>query len=315
LGTPAQIFQVGFDIGSADFWVVDKECVTRPCQGNATIYTRRQFNTTASTTYKLQSSSFESAVGAVTVKGVLAQDQFYVAGIGNRNQSFGVANNVTNGFTEVPMDGVLGLGFPSLSVLNSTMGFDGIKSQLDKALFSIFVERKSNLSQPTTNALISYGKKDASNCVSTWNSVNVSVDDYWQFTMSGLKVGNFKSRTNQEAILYTFSPFIVGPQSSIEWIVNATSATWEDAYHLYSTNCSSTTLPDIVFTIGGKDYAIPPNNYLIQLGDKSRCFLTVMPSNLESLGFNWILGAPFLRSFCTAYNFDDKTISFANTKW
>ncbi|KAI1714844.1 eukaryotic aspartyl protease domain-containing protein [Ditylenchus destructor] len=315
LGTPGQVLQVGFDLGSADFWVVDSECTSQACEGNATTYARQKFNKSQSSTYQSQSNNFTSGLGGIEAHGVWASDNFKMAGMSNSSLPFGIINEVTDGFINVPVDGILGLGWPSLSTANSTAVFEAIKSQLDKPIFSLYIERKRDLSQPTTNGVITYGKKDDTNCASTWTDISVSVNEYWQIKSSGFKVGQFKSRGSEEIVLYTFSPILIGPQNDVDWILNATNAKYDDAYKLYSVNCTSGSLPDIVFIIGGKEYAIPPNNYLIQKQDDSSvCYLMIMSANLDVLGFDWILGAPFLRSYCTAYNFGDATISLANTK-
>lgn len=78
--------------------------------------------------------------------------------------------------------------------------------------------RKRDLSQPTTNGVITYGKKDDTNCASTWTDISVSVNEYWQIKSSGFKVGQFKSRGSEEIVLYTFSPILIGPQNDVDWV-------------------------------------------------------------------------------------------------
>lgn len=85
-----------------------------------------------------------------------------MAGMSNSSLPFGIVNEVTDGFINVPVDGkkylviswaypfrrycfrltgILGLGWPSLSTANSTAVFEAIKSQLDKPIFSLYIER------------------------------------------------------------------------------------------------------------------------------------------------------------------------------
>uniref|UniRef100_A0A915DPB4 Peptidase A1 domain-containing protein n=1 Tax=Ditylenchus dipsaci TaxID=166011 RepID=A0A915DPB4_9BILA len=284
VGTPAQTLQVGFDLFSSDVWVVSSECVESSWISNSSsAYQRTFFNQTASSTYSNQSSHFRDSLFHAT--GTWSTDQFNISGLGNSNVSFGLVDSFGSSFPYVPLAGVVGLAWPELSSQNKTAALDAIVDQLDSPVFSIFLERKANLSQPTSKGVITFGKHDDVNC--------------------------------SRAVLFSFYSFLIGPENYVDWIVNATNAEFVDTYGLYSVNCSSSTLPDIVFTAGDRDFAIPPNNYLMQMDtDQSRCFLLVVAANLGDLGIQWVLGAPFLRSFCTAYNFSGNgTISFANTKY
>ncbi|KAJ1374050.1 Inositol hexakisphosphate and diphosphoinositol-pentakisphosphate kinase [Parelaphostrongylus tenuis] len=52
VGTPRQSVALCVDTGTSNLWVIDASCTTVACDGvSGDIYTRRKFNTTASSTF------------------------------------------------------------------------------------------------------------------------------------------------------------------------------------------------------------------------------------------------------------------------
>lgn len=63
IGTPSQDFNVVFDTGSADTWVMSTNCVSLACQGHP------QFNAGASSTYRQNGTEFAIIYGSGQVSG------------------------------------------------------------------------------------------------------------------------------------------------------------------------------------------------------------------------------------------------------
>jgi len=72
------------------------------------------------------------------------------------------------------------------------------------------------------------------------------------------------------------------------------------------------TIPDVVFTIDGKDYKIPGKDTVIQA--QGICLFAFMGADFPPPGPQWILGDVFMRQFYTVFNYVDQTIGFADAK-
>lgn len=83
LGTPPQSFNVIFDTGSSDLWVMGAKCGSTACNNH------RKFDPSMSSTYKGSTTPFSIIYGTGQVHGFMAQDRMAIAGLTVENQGFG----------------------------------------------------------------------------------------------------------------------------------------------------------------------------------------------------------------------------------
>ncbi|KAI7889466.1 aspartic peptidase domain-containing protein [Mucor mucedo] len=126
IGSPAQTFAVTLDTGSADLWVPSTACPASNCPFS-------RFNSAASSTFKTLNKPFGIQYGIGSVNGTYATDTVTVGGATIPNQQFGLAsitqdilqphtsmNNDSSGNqNQVEANGILGMGYPSLTQANS----------------------------------------------------------------------------------------------------------------------------------------------------------------------------------------------------
>ncbi|VDM59872.1 unnamed protein product [Angiostrongylus costaricensis] len=128
-----QTFALLLDTGSSNLWVIDDSCDTEACDGYiGSIYTRRKFNATASSTFHTENSTITIQYGSGWCYGQLAMD----------TQEFLDAEDIADIFGYMPFDGIFGLAWPAISVENVTPPMQNLLPTLDKPLFTIWLDRK-----------------------------------------------------------------------------------------------------------------------------------------------------------------------------
>lgn len=160
IGTPPQAFTVDIDTGSSDIFV-PSNCAGDQC-GN-----HKQFNSRASTTYvdrgqKIQltyvgcSSSFVSSYliplflkGSGQADGDLAQDVVSMQGLTVLNQSFVAVSSESSDFIDEPTDGLIGMGFSSISFSKKPTFFENLiqSRTISKPEFSLHLARNRDGSE------------------------------------------------------------------------------------------------------------------------------------------------------------------------
>ncbi|KAI6220698.1 Protein CBR-ASP-1 [Aphelenchoides besseyi] len=265
IGTPPQPFQIILDTGSSNLWVVDKSCTADECNGLydplfGPVWKKQKYDRSASSTFKKMVVNLKS-----TTDSVLAMETWFKI--------------------YYPVDGIFGLGWPSLAEDNVVPPFFNVQWQLDSRLFTVWLDRHDIVYTPITS------------------------DTYWEFAIQGFSVGSHKNKQASSAISDTGTSFIYGPDEDVLAIIAASHADYDFDSGLYTVPCDSAkNLDDLVFTISGKEIRIPGNEHVLELGDNS-CALGIEYG--FGYDFDWLLGDGFIRTQCNIYDVGNNQIGFA----
>ncbi|TKR88385.1 hypothetical protein L596_012639 [Steinernema carpocapsae] len=310
IGTPPQPFTVVLDTGSSNLWIIDSNCKDITCQKFQGVSPKHRFNTSASTTLKQNWTTFALSYGSGYASGYLATDVLQFAGFQVDDQWFGIANHISEVFGRQPIDGIFGLGWPALAGGYGTPPMQRILNQLDKPLFTVWMDRHVKPSMGGNGGLITYGAIDTKNCAPNIHYVPLTQLAWWRFRMDNVRVGSFHSGSG-DAISDTGTSFIVGPRSAVDRIAEKLSATYDKDIDMYLISCDTHGLPDIELVIGGETYSIPPLEYVRDLNfGGGTCALGVQRQP-DNVAITWILGDVFIRSYCQIYDIGNQRIGFA----
>ncbi|EYB92364.1 hypothetical protein Y032_0195g1502 [Ancylostoma ceylanicum] len=267
VGTPEQNVTLVLDTGSSNLWVIDDACRSEACNGfPQSGYTKHKFNTKMSMTFKKEERSFSLFYGSGSCNGYLATDAVSFAGLKILKQEFGVATTIADVFGYQPVDGILGLGWPDLAVEKVVPPMQNILSELDKPIFTVWLDRKVKPSAGGTGGLITYGDFDLKNCAKDVTYVKLSSLTYWQFPIQGFSVGNFSQTETEQVISDTGTSWIGAPSSVVDAVAREIGAEFDSYNQLYTVPCSTMKeKPDLVFTIDGVKYNIPSVEYILDL--------------------------------------------------
>ena len=318
IGTPPQgPFQVVFDTGSSNLWVPSIKCSLSDiaCQ------IHHKYDSSKSSTYKPNGTAFSIQYGSGAVSGILSQDTVTVAGIAVIGQTFGEAikqPGIT--FVAAKFDGILGMGYPAISVDGVTPLFYNMISQnlVDSPVFGFYLDRDE---ESAVGGELLLGGTDPSHFVGDLSYIDVSREGYWQFKLDGImvaeKIGPYCSGGCQ-AIADTGTSLLAGPASEVEALNKQLGAIKLPIVNEYVFDCKTLdSLPTVSMVIGGKTFDLTPDQYVLNIteGTTSLCLSGFLGIDLPpSVGIQWILGDVFIGVYYTEFDVGKNRVGFALSK-
>lgn len=313
IGTPAQTFKVVFDTGSSNLWVPSKNhasmCIA--CM------LHKKYDSSTSSTYKKDGRDFEIHYGSGSMKGALSKDTVCIGDLCAKDQGFAEASNLPGlAFIMAKFDGILGMGYPEISVDIVTPVMNSLIEQ-DKVdpIFGFWLNR-----DPTAKnggeMVVGGIDKDHYTGEITW--APVTKKGYWQFDMSGISINGKDVACDGSctAIADTGTSLIAGPKDEVAKIQQAIGAT-PLAQGEFSIPCDKIdSLPEITLKIAGRDFVLTGKDYTIKMNamGRTQCISGFMGIDLpEKLGKLWILGDDFIGKYYTIFDFGNNRVGFADS--
>ncbi|XP_039196635.1 renin [Crotalus tigris] len=313
IGTPAQIFKVVFDTGSANLWVPSHQC--SPLYSACVAHNR--YDSSESSTYKQNGTEIVLLYAQGYVKGFLSQDIVRVADI-PIIQLFAEAIALPfNPFMYAHFDGVLGMGYPKQAIDGVIPVFDKIISErvLSEKVFSVYYSRNSQLN---TGGEIILGGSDPSYYTGDFHYVSISREGYWQVDLKGVSIENNIVICHEgcTAAIDTGSSFVSGPASSISVLMKTIGATLVEEED-YVIECKKIhLLPDISFHLGDMTYPLSSSTYVLKHSKYGKELCTLAFSAIDippPFGPLWLLGATFIKQYYTEFDRQNNRIGFATS--
>ncbi|XP_077171110.1 cathepsin D-like isoform X2 [Paroedura picta] len=332
IGTPKQRFTVIFDTGSSNLWVPSSSC----CLAHLACWVHSHYRSFFSCTHEADKSEFEIHYGSGSLKGFLSRDVLTIGNMTIKNQTFAEATEMPGlVFVAAKFDGILGLGYPSISVNNVTPPFDHMMKDkmLQKNLFTFHLCNTNYVSQDHGGE-ITFGEINHNAYEGEIQYHAVTRKAYWQIKMDKVTVDAFSEercwpwkmfdassgkicKDGCSGIVDTGTSLITGPSEEIQALHEAIGA--EHAFGgQYLIDCEKlSTLPNVTFYLGGKPYTLTPDVYTLKV---SRMKMTACVSGFMSLdipapiGPLWILGDVFLRQYYSIYDRDNDRVGLARSK-
>jgi len=310
IGTPPQTFRVIFDTGSSNLWVPKVGC--KHC-GLPLIGKKNKYDHQTSSTYVEDGADFEIMYGSGSVSGFFSKESVTIADdIVVEGQRFGEiedAGGLGLAYSIGKFDGILGLGFTSISIDGATTVFENALKQnkLDQPIFSFYLGDNAP-------GELTFGGYDASKFEGDLNFVHLDAATYWQITLDKIAAGDFEKESSDKitAIVDSGTSLLTGPKADVAKIAAAVGAT-PNIVGEYTIDCKNLdNIPDVTFTIGGIEYTIPGKKTVIQA--QGTCLFAFMGIDFPAPGPQWILGDVFMREYYTVFNYNDKTVGFAKAK-
>jgi len=281
------------------------------------------FDGAKSSTYKKDGQSFQITYGTGSCSGYIATDKVCLGDL-CVNNGFGVATSLAPFFADQPLDGILGLGFQQLAVDHIK---PPVQSMIDQKLLAnpwFTVWMTMTHAENETGGLITLGDHDKQHCSEQIDWLPLSSATYYQIALDGVKVGSkdgeeelvlFSPADNlgAQAISDTGTSLIAGPARQIAQICEKLGGTLDQTQGVYMVPCDAAqTLPPVIFSTNGKEFAVSAKNYVLQLSEADkRCFLGFQGFPSSGFGPSWILGDCWIREYCQIYDMGSQRLGLA----
>ncbi|KAH7886974.1 aspartic peptidase domain-containing protein [Phlebopus sp. FC_14] len=315
VGTPPKNFTVDFDTGSADLVLPGAVCDST-CNG----HTRYDPTQSSSSVNINQTFSLSYGDGS-NVQGEQYVDNVFVGGYEAKNQTLGAASTYSSGFqvSAFPPDGLLGMGFPAISLYNAQPVFQTLVSSgaVKEAVFSFALS-----SDPGRSELLIGGTDTSLYQESTMVYIPVKVEAYWQIALDGLTRPGMNGTSDvvlvnktsyAEAIIDTGTTLIVTSDSNAEqFYANVTGATPNSDIGggVWNVPCDAIDSLVPTLTFGGHAFTLSPSTF--NLGPASNGSTDCVAGLAGGGSDFWIVGDVFLQNVYTVFDVGNSRIGFAD---
>ncbi|KAI8043520.1 hypothetical protein M5D96_004852 [Drosophila gunungcola] len=245
----------------------------------------------------------------IALSGFQSQDTVNIAGFSIQNQTFAEITNAPEAlaFLKSEFVGILGLGFSNIAIDGITPPFFNLVAQglIKKPVFSIYLNRKGT--DAVNGGELILGGTDPGLYSGCLTYVPVSTAGYWQFTMESATVNGFSFCKNCEAILDVGTSLIVVPEENLNAINHILGIDHDHSSSVFFVDCFRIShLPDIIFTIGHREFRLKSTDYVLRYGQSCISGFTSLRGNKLL-----ILGEIFLGVYYTVYDTVNKLIGMA----
>jgi len=307
--------RVVFDTGSTNLWVASVLCKLSPCSHEKA---SKFYNPKKSLTQKEfvtkegapSTSDIDIVFGTGELKGPLRVDTYRVGPMAVKHQPFAMIREMTGRvFESFPFEGILGLGFPSLSFGGITPFFEHVIDQklLKNNEFSFYLN-----ADPTKPSAILWGGVNKSLYTGPIRMFPVVQPHYWAIELVDFRIGDksYGDGGMKRLIFDSGTTFFTAPPMIYDEVVHRLKPAPCSAVESDSERYAP--LVYVLRSASGKKYELTLPQDIYMLGDSSQgasaldeghCKPAFMQLDVpRQYGPAMILGEVFMRSFFTVFS-------------
>jgi len=312
IGTPPQDFNVVFDTGSSNLWVPSKSCA----RSNIACQSHNKYDSSASSTYVKNGTTFAIQYGSGSLSGFTSQDTVTLGSVAVPNVLFAEAVKEPGvSFVAAKFDGILGFGYPEISVNGMPPFFQAALASGAIAQPQFAFSLAKNASSGESGGELTLGGVDHTKYSGDFTYTPITIKGYWQFDVDAVTVDGDAFASTTKAIADTGTSLLAIPSDEVKKLVAQIPGLRKNVAGEYIADCSKIPeMPTLSFTINGKDFPLTGDDYVLQITQEgvTQCLLGIMGIDVPPpRGPLWILGDVFLRKYYTVFDYGNNQIGFA----
>ncbi|KAI5478796.1 hypothetical protein MNV49_004622 [Pseudohyphozyma bogoriensis] len=320
IGTPGVPFILDFDTGSADLWIPSASCNSAACNPHS------KYDPSASSTsaqVKSKTLSLRYGDGSST-SGLVYTDTVTMAGLTASAQVLGAATSMSSDWADDPMDGMMGMGYQSISQLGASPFFQTVCTYFQPPhhlpliltlRHPIQLVSQNTVAQPQFSF-----KLDSSGSELFLGGMNPSLYVSWTTEWTGVTSQSYwvvkaSASANGNAAVSGFNAIIdsgtSAPTADAQafWASVPNSAVYGSGYYTYP--CASPPTIGFTFTGGSTTWTLSADS--LNLGKVStsspRCVGSIVGADVGVNG--WILGDAFMENMYTTFDLGSNRVGFS----
>jgi saccharopepsin len=302
IGSPPQTFKVVLDTGSSNLWVPSVEC------GSIACYLHSKYDSSASSTYKSNGTSFEIRYGSGSLSGFVSQDSMTIGDLTIKGQDFAEATNEPGlAFAFGRFDGILGLGYDTISVNGMVPPFYKMIEQklIDEPVFAFYLADTNGESEVT------FGGVDKSKYKGKITTIPLRRKAYWEVDFDAISYGDDTAELENTGIILDTGTSLIALPSQLAEMLNAQIGAKKNYAGQYAIDCAKRdSLKDVTFNLAGYNFTLGPYDYILEVSGS--CISTFMGMDFPApAGPLAILGDAFLRRYYSIYDLGANTVGIA----
>jgi len=305
IGTPPQTFKVVLDTGSSNLWVPSVEC------GSIACYLHTKYDSSASSTYKKNGTSFEIRYGSGSLSGFVSQDTLTIGDITVKGQDFAEATSEPGlAFAFGRFDGILGLGYDRISVNGIVPPFYKMLEQkaIDEPVFAFYLADSDGESE------VVFGGVDKDKYKGKITTIPLRRKAYWEVDFDAIAYGDDTAELENTGVILDTGTSLIALPSQLAEMLNAQIGAKKNYAGQYAIDCSKRdSLKDVTFNLAGYNFTLGPYDYVLEV--QGSCISTFMGMDFPApTGPLAILGDAFLRKYYSIYDLGANTVGLAEAK-
>lgn len=307
IGTPPQTFKVVLDTGSSNLWVPSSEC------GSIACYLHTKYDSSSSSTYKKNGTSFEIRYGSGSLSGFVSQDTMSIGDLTIKNQLFAEATEEPGlAFAFGRFDGILGLGYDTISVNKIVPPFYSMIDQglLDEPVFAFYLGDTNNGEESEAT----FGGVNTDHYTGKLTTIPLRRKAYWEVDLDAITFGDATAELDNTGVILDTGTSLIALPSTLAELLNKEMGAKKGYNGQYTVECEKRdSLPDMAFTLSGYNFTITPYDYILEV--QGSCISSFMGMDFpEPVGPLAILGDAFLRKWYSVYDLGKGTVGLAASK-